>query len=292
MPTNLTQSDLNEIADKINDAIDDYSIKTLQEGPRNHLGMSGIGGECIREIWYNFRWANFQNLNGRMLRLLKRGHREEERYVSILEGIGCKVERFDENGKQFRVSSVMGHYGGSCDGRAITPWMPNKVLLEFKTHNTGSFSKYATDKDKILDNAGRTKALYKTKPQHVDQMHSYGYFMNLDYAIYFPENKNDDDIVLTVLKLDHSRGRELELRAQNIILAEQPPERVSDNPSYWKCRYCDHLQTCHHSKPPVKNCRSCRFSKPIEGGLWACTRFNSTIPSDWIKVGCEGWTPI
>jgi hypothetical protein len=240
MPTTLTASQLQEIADKINEAIDDYSYETLKDGPRNHLGMSEIGKPCIRQTYYKFRWMKFEDFDGRMLRLFKRGHREESRFISYLEAIGCKVEQHDENGKQFRVSAVMGHYGGSCDGRALTPWLPDKVLLEFKTHNTSSFSKYVNE------------GLHKSKPEHLDQMNSYGYFMGLEYAIYFPENKNDDDIKVSVIKLDRERGIQLHKRAEEIILAEQPPAKISENPSYYTCKYCVFQQICHYDAVPEK----------------------------------------
>lgn len=281
MPTNdLTSTDLIRLAETLDNAIEEYSYKSLKEGPRTHLGISEIGKPCVRAIYYSFRWMKFEDFNGRMLRLFKRGHREEERYVSILEGIGCKVERFDENGKQFRISSVMGHYGGSCDGKAITPWVPNKFLLEFKTHNEKSFAKYLKD------------GVHKTKPQHIDQMNGYGYHMGLEYAIYFPENKNDDDIKPSVIKLDHTRGAQLERRAEEIITAKEPPARISDNPSFFDCRYCVHKGICHFGETPIKNCRSCRLATPIEGANWHCSRYNSIIPKEFIPNGCNGWTPI
>ena len=173
MTIDLTHTQLTELADNINDAIEEWSIKTLSDRPRTHLGISEIGEDCKRKLWYKFRWVAFEtHLMVRMLRLFKRGHREEEKFINYLEGIGCRVERFSNpilnyhpesddyflsdmfkaNGlvedvtgmpqheaeakkrglerKQFRVSGVMGHYGGSCDGVVITPWYSEPFLLE------------------------------------------------------------------------------------------------------------------------------------------------------------------
>lgn len=325
MPTQLSDTDLKDIAAKINDSIEEYSVKTLKEDKaRTHLGISEIGDPCARFLYYKFRWCFTVEHSGRMLRLFKRGHREEERYVNYLEGIGCTVNRFaqdlwysavlndykilkldaDLSGgvgsyekvrsehhlseakkrglelKQFSVNGVMGHYGGSCDGKVLTPWVPNRFLLECKTHNTKSFCNY-------ID-----KGLHKAKPMHIDQMCGYGWKMDLKYGIYFPENKNDDDIKVTVVKLDHERGMQLERKAEEIITAKEPPPRISENPAFFNCKYCDALAICHQNAVPIKNCRSCRMSTPVENAQWHCSRYNQLIPADFIAAGCDNWVPI
>lgn len=279
MPT-IEPSRLLEIANIINEEIDSYSVKTLSDKPRAHLGISEIGSQCSRQLYYKFHWMKFEKYEGRMLRLFKRGHREEERFINYLEGIGCKVKRFDDSGKQFRVSGIMGHYGGSCDGVAMTPWADEPFLLEFKTHNTKSFCNY-------ID-----KGLHKSKPQHYDQMCGYGAKMNLNYAIYLPENKNDDDVKVTVLKLDHERGMQLERKAEEIITAKEPPARISNNAAFFECKWCVFVDICHHNEIPVKNCRSCRMCTPVEGSQWHCSRFNQNVPLEFIIKGCDKWVPI
>lgn len=323
MPT-LTDDKLKDLANRINDAIEEYSIETLKGEPRTHLGISEIGAACTRQTWYKFRWMKFDDYDGRMLRLFKRGHREESRYISYLEGIGCKVEQY-ENGvlhyhpesdsywldsefktdgltedvtgfpqheaeaakrglkrNQFRIQSniCLGHYGGSCDGRAITPWYDDKLLVEFKTHNTKSYVHYVE------------KGLHKSKPKHFDQMCGYGYHMGLQYAIYFPENKNDDAIEVSVIKLDWQRGMQLEKRAEEIIKSQEPPPKISDNPAFFECAYCIFKNICHNNEIPIKNCRSCRLCKPVENAQWHCSRYNQIIPAEFIIKGCDGWTPL
>lgn len=278
--TDLTHTDLQELKAKIEDGLEEYSLKLHEQEPRTHLGISEIGEECKRKLYYKFRWFGFEEFNGRMLRLFARGHREEERYINYLEGIGCKVHRLDSNGKQFRMSGVMGHYGGSCDGVAITPWYPDPFLLEFKTHNTKSFTHY-------ID-----KGLQISKPKHFDQMCGYGEKLQIQYGLYFPENKNDDDIQVTPIKLDWNRGKELENKAEEIILAKEPPPRISDNPAYWLCKDCFAKDVCHNEVIPLKNCRSCKNSMPTNDTQWFCHQWNSNIPKDTIPKGCDRWMPI
>lgn len=277
----LTEADLVTIKEKIEDGIEQLSIDTHPSEFRNHLGMSEIGKPCSRQIYYKFRWMFQQYFDGRMRRLFARGHREEARWTGYLRSIGCTVEQHDENGKQFRASGVLGHYGGSCDGRVITPWYSDKFLVEFKTHNSNSFSKIVND--------GGVK---KHKPEHYDQMCSYGWKMGLQYAIYFPENKNDDDIQIQVLKLDWNRGQQLEKKAAEIILAKEPPPKISENPAFQECKWCDAKGICHGGEVPLKNCRSCQMSRPVEDAKWHCARFDTIIPADWLSQGCDKWIPI
>ncbi len=280
MIASLTHTDLTNLKEKIEDALDDWSVKTYKQEPRNHLGISEIGDDCKRKLFYKFRWMGFETFDGRMLRLLTRGHREEEKYVNYLKGIGFKIFRHDENGKQFRVSGVMGHYGGSCDGVGISPWhLDVPMILEFKTHNTKSFVGYIAD------------GLQKAKPQHYDQMSGYGQKLKIEYGLYFPENKNDDDIKVTPIKLDWNRGIALEKKAEEIITAVEPPPKISENPAFYKCQYCFARQMCHYGAIPQKNCRSCKNCKATENASWTCSKFG-VIPPDFIKIGCPEWMPI
>jgi hypothetical protein len=277
--TELTHIQLLELKEKIEDALEDWSIKTYKGEPRTHLGISEIGEDCKRKLYYKFRWFGFEEFEGRMLRLFARGHREEEKYINYLEGIGCKVYRFDNSGKQFRMSGVMGHYGGSCDGVAITPWYPDPFILEFKTHNTKSFTHYVD------------KGLQISKSKHYDQMCGYGEKLQIQYGLYFPENKNDDDIKVTSIKLDWNRGKELEKKAEEIILAKEPPPRISENPAFWSCQQCFMKNVCHYDAIPLKNCRSCKNSMPTQDAGWTCAKYGVIAP-DFIPKGCDSWMPI
>jgi hypothetical protein len=274
----LTSSDLLLVKEKIEEGLE--TLTAIDEEPRTHLGISEIGKPCSRQLYYKFHWVAFEKHSGRMQRLFKRGHREEERFINYLEGMGCKVYRLDADGKQFKVSGVMGHYGGSCDGVVITPWFENPFLLEMKTHNTKSFVEYIN------------KGLIKSKPAHYDQMNGYGFKMEIQYGLYWPENKNDDDIQVTPIKLDWKRGEQLERKAEEIITAKQPPSKISENPDYFECQYCFAKGVCHYGAELAKNCRSCRMSSAVERAEWFCSRYGENIPKSVIAVGCDGWCPI
>lgn len=250
---------------------------------RTHMGASGIGAECPRAIWYSFRWYTKPVFSGRMLRLFNRGHMEEARFIALLLSIGCAVYQQDANGKQFRISELGGHYGGACDGvvTEIPDLPPNTPALnEYKTHNEKSFKKLAGDnwsdyvRAQINPSLPKVKftgeGLKLAKPQHYVQMQQYMGHMGLSVGLYFAVNKNDDEIYAEVVYADPECVSRYTQRAISLVLAQEPPKRMSDTPSWFQCKFCDHSPVCHYGHPAERNCRTCHWSRPREDGTWWC----------------------
>lgn len=285
---NLSSKDDREKLEAIiEDEINDFCVSLYDDGEhRNHLGASIIGEPCSRQLWYTFRWCKRQKFDGRMLRLFNVGHEAEPRFTKYLEGIGFEVNRLDENGKQFRMSGVNGHYGGSVDARLKAPARYNlsKDLIflgEFKTNNTGAgFTK--------VDSEGVAKA----KPKHYAQACQYGYKFDLDYCLYLIENKNDSTITCKIFELDKNYGRALEKKAEDIINSPTPPARISETPAYHECQYCWYEHICHDNEKVEKNCRSCKFAQPVADAKWHCHRWQAIIPATEIIKGCDAHSSI
>jgi hypothetical protein len=232
-------------------------------------------------LWYKFRWCGHEEFSGRMLRLFNRGHKEEERFIEWLTGIQCEVIQVEEDGKQARMVAVAGHFGGSCDGRGLFKryGINEPFLLEFKTGSQVAHKK--------LVEGGVTYA----KPLHWSQMCTYGVGFKLRYAVYISISKNDDDLHIEVLELDHKLGEEMLSRAQRIVSSPIPPPRLSENASYYECKYCPLMKVCHFGEAPERNCRSCKNASPADNGQWNCSQFGE-IPKEYIPRGCDNWTPI
>lgn len=265
--------------------IDRAAIKLYSEGLRTHLGASIIGDKCMRKLWYGFRWVDYKVHEGRQYRLFNRGHKEESRFTEWLTLAGYKVEAVNPlTGEQWRVSGIGGHFGGSMDGKILLPaeyGYSQKLILEYKTNGTGKGFNDLIDKGMKI-----------AKPQHFDQMSVYGNKEQLQYGLYLNVCKNDDNIYSEIVKLDWQRGAELEDKAQIIILSQEPLNKLSDNPAYFECKFCDFKEVCHENKPAIRNCRSCSFATPRDNKEWFCNRHSGTIPSDFIKTGCGDWKSI
>ena len=280
------------LAKRILEEIDEYCVRTYDGGHRSHLGASLIGRECKRYLWYVFRWCLHEKTTGRQQRLFNRGHREEARFIEWLEGIGFKVwfenrdEAPNEKGEypQYRISDVMGHFGGSLDGIAVLPeryGIAEPVLLEFKTNGTGAgFNKLADDGMPIA------------KPEHFAQTSTYGKKYNFRYCVYLNINKNDDSLHIEVVKLNHNLGEQMIMKAEQIIMSQTAPARLSDNPTFHKCGYCHMKEVCHKGAVVEVNCRSCAFARPVENAEWFCEVHNGNIPKDFIAKACPLYKAI
>lgn len=286
------------VAKRVLEDIDEYCVRTYDGGHRWHLGASLIGDACKRKLWYLFRWTYREQTDGRKQRLFNRGHREEARFTEWLKGIGAQVwthetpDVYNEageivvEGKQYRVSAVMGHFGGSLDGIARLPeryGIDEPVLLEFKTNGTGAgFNKLGED------------GMPVAKPQHFAQTSTYGSdpAYGFRYVLYFNINKNDDSLHVELVKLDHRLGQQMREKAEQIIMSQTPPPRLSDNPTFKDCGYCPAKDICHKGAIPEKNCRSCKAARPVENGEWFCDVHNGVIPREFVPQGCPSYVPI
>ena len=275
----LLPQTMDAISKHLYNLAEEFSVEKFPLEHRNHLGASVIGDSCSRKLWYGFRWVKLEPFIGRMRRLFSVGHKEEKVFLELLSWMGFFVREIDPiTNKQYKFSALGGHYGGSGDSIMLMPWFKNedeRILAEYKTHNKKSFTELKEKKLKIA------------KPQHYAQMCCYGKAFKLRYGLYCAYNKDDSDYYFELIELDHAYAMQLENKASDIIQAQLPPQRISDNPAYHVCKFCNFAEICHNGAAVEINCRSCKQAMPIDKGEWFCTRFNGNIPKDFIKKGCE-----
>jgi hypothetical protein len=280
---------------------------------RQHMGASAIGKDCARAIWYGFRWFSKPHFEGRILRLFNRGHLEEARFIALMLSIDTQIYQQDANGKQFRISDVGGHFGGSGDGVAMgLPDFPPLMtcLLEFKTHNDKSFTKlagksYGKYLDGIFDAtkpqiAFDGEGVASAKYEHYVQMQVYMRKMGINVAVYGAVNKNDDHIYLEIVPIDTRIGDQFIDRGRQLILLQEPPKKINNSPGWFECKFCDHRPVCHLGKPPERNCRTCFYSRANEDGNWYCMDpiqegaigRDEPLDEQAQMLGCEHYTKL
>jgi hypothetical protein len=244
-------------------AIYDYYKASRKDAHRPHLGGSQIGNECSRALWYQFRWMDAQIFEGRTLRLFETGDREEGRIVSNLRAVGVTVwDRDPDTGKQIRFTECDGHFALSLDGVGkgfVESSQPH--TLEFKTMNDKNFR--AMQKD----------GLEKSKPIYWAQCQIGMHLADLDRCAFIAVNKNTDEIYMERVKRDLTAGLHLVAKAEAIIFTDKPPAKISNDPSFFGCKFCDYKDVCHNGKPPLVNCRTCAHATPERGGdgKWSCS---------------------
>ena len=247
------------------------------DGFRDHLGASIIGKSCARALWYDFRWVTPTRFSGRLLRLFETGQLEEDRMVRNLRATGATVLELDpETGRQIRVEAHGGHFGGSLDGVALGLLEAPKTwhVLEFKTHGTKSFADLTA------------KGVVLSKPQHAAQMQIYMHLTGITRALYMAVCKDTDALHIERIEADGAMAERLLEKAGRIIFAQHSPARISEDPAWFECRFCDHHAACHEGGGAAVTCRSCLHATPIKGG-WHCARHDRMLAPVEQRAACD-----
>jgi ribosomal protein S27E len=275
--------ELQSLCSAIRQNIDDYCLREFKQERRTHLGASEIGEECLRRLWYLWRWIRNKQFEARMLRLFNRGHLEEKRYLQWLRGGGFTVWEINPHtGEQYLFSDIGGHYGGSTDGLAVHDYFPGELLIcEFKTHNDKLFKQLLKSGVQIA------------QPKHFAQMSNYGARFGARLGIYCAANKNDDALHMEIVVLDHNMAAQMTEKARYIITSPKPPPRMSGaSIVHWQCKLCESRDVCFQRAPADRNCRSCEHASPADNAEWYCALYQGNIPKDFIPKGCPNYRPI
>lgn len=247
-----------------------------EQPPRPHMGVSMIGHACDRYLWLSFRWAVVEQKPGRLLRLFRRGHREEETVIEDLRAIGIVVDNTGQSQSRVHFGS---HVSGSADG--IVSGLPNapkrKALLEIKTHSRKSFADLCKN------------GVEKSHHTHWVQMQAYMLGLGLERALYYAVCKDDDAIYTEWVHFDKQAAKHYVDRAKSIALSETMPPPISDKPTWYVCKMCQFHDFCHVSKMTKQvNCRTCAHSTPTADSKWRCERYAvDSIPVELQRSGCE-----
>lgn len=253
--------------------IDQYHASKKSK-PRPHMGVSLLGHHCDRWLWINFRWAVVEDFDGRILRLFRRGHSEEDTIIRDLRNIGIDIRS-----SQRRVD-FGNHVSGSLDG-VIEKGVPEapkaRHVAEFKTHSKKSF-------DDMVKNG-----VEKSKPMHFIQMQVYMHGTNINRALYLAVCKDDDRIYTERVKYDKKVAEDAIIRGKRIAMSDRMPEPCSADPSWYQCKFCPAHSFCHKAEPTKRiNCRTCAHSTAMADSTWRCERHDAdNIPEDFQHEGCD-----
>jgi len=274
-----------------------HEQRHAEEKPRGHMGVSQLGNQDERELWLNFRHAFQPFIPGRVLRLFRRGHREEDTVVADLIAAGMDVRDTGKNQRTLRFGS---HVAGSCDGviMAGVPEAPSTAhLLEIKTISKSRFAQ--------LQKQGLEKSNWTYWVQVACYMHGTG----LDRCLFIAVNKDDDSLYVERVKYDKELAERYIQRGQRIALADRMPEPLTPDPTDWRMKFSNYyapywpesasaehwhrLIPQRESSDPLLaricvNWRTDATSTPREDSTWYSERHQSVIPPEWQHTADEG----
>ena len=258
-----------------------HAERNAKQPPRGYLGWSQIGEPCKRQLWYSFRLSKKPNVEGRIARLFDTGHREEDRVIRELEGIGCKVYSIDPNtGGQYGVSSHGGHFKGHLDCVVLgLPEAPKTYhLVDVKTIKSKKFDQLLKD------------GMQKMYPKYWSQAHGYMGLQGLERAMFIFICKDDDRIHCERFPFDKATFERDMAKALEIINAAEPPARISNDASWFECKFCNFHSLCHGTDMPDVHCRSCAYASPdtdAQNARWVCSHHSKDLSPPDQLIGCD-----
>ena len=210
-----------------------------------------------------------------MLRLFRRGKREEETVISDLRSIGCVITNTEENQIELQIAPHIVAYPDGIIESGV-PEAPNKRhVLEIKTMNIKAFAK--------LQKEG-------VPNKHMAQMQVAMHATGIDRALYVVVWKDNDELFIERVRYDASAAEKIIARGQMIVDASEAPIGISNDPSWYECKFCPVNAVCYKREAADRNCRTCAHSTPLEDG-WHCSRWNAYPPATVTEVGCDAYVP-
>lgn len=251
--------------------------------PRSHLGMSQIGRNCEREIWYSFRWAQQNAFDALTLKRFEDGHRTEDLVIARLQNTpGIELHDKDDSGQQFRFEDFGGHFSGSCDGAILGMLQAPKTWHVYE----GKCSAKWQELDKAKRKVGEKSALLEWNQTYYAQAVLYMDYSGMErhYLVCSSPGGRQETSVRT--EADPVFAQTMRDKAERIIFTDQAPNRIG-GPDYFECRWCDFNELCHNSEVKAeRNCRTCLHSSPERDGTWRCASFGHTLSKEDQIAGC------
>ena len=258
------------------------AIKARRNEPMrlSRIGASSIGDECLRKIWMDWRGYDSVEFDGRMLRLFETGHLQEDRIVSDLKAAGYTVYEKDSNGEQFTFTDKTGHFVVKLDGviKGVPSAENTPHVLEAKTHNKKSFDEL------------EKKGVVISKPMHYYQVQAGMLFSGIERGLYLALGKDNEAFYVRRIKPDAHTQNDILKRIDILVNSEMRPAQIGESDETYPCRWCDFKEVCFDKKPPLKNCRTCEYSRPVEDGKWWCDRNDFNLPMELQLEGCDDYS--
>ena len=209
-------------------------VEAWYEANREHrtfLGLSEIGNECGRVLWYTHNGYGQKPIDGRILRLFKLGDNIEQQVIIDLITAGYKIWHCQrEVNFEYDDLKLLGHIDGKISG-LIESSKPH--ILEIKSSSNKRFQAL-----KKLSSYERWDKKYKC------QLHVYMLGSKLKNALVWVENKDTSEVYTERVKLDRKYAMFMLKRAFDIMKSKRPPERKCPRPDWYEAKWCKFYDVC------------------------------------------------
>ncbi len=196
---------------------------------RSRLGLSEVGHECMRYLWYQHRGTPAIPPSGQTLRLFELGKLIERQHVADLMSAGYYVHsRQKELSMSWDNITLTGHIDGVIERLMESD---KSHLLEVKSAKDEEFKKCK-------------KLGYEAwHPSYAAQIQVYMLGMKLERCLIQVVNKNNSELYDERIKLKKSWAIET-MRKVFVSISGNIPERTCPRADWYKAKWCKFYKTC------------------------------------------------
>ncbi len=258
------------------------------ETPRSYLGFSGLGHECERKHWYDFRACSTSTFEASTLRKFADGHHGEDMMAERLRLVpGIELWTHDENGRQFGITDHAGHARGHVDGVILgllqAPKTPH--IWEHKQCDESKLRKL----ERLIEDHGEKQALRHWDPIYYSQAVLYMHGMELTRHYLTVASPGGRRIVSCRTEEDPDTAERLLDKAGRVIASDRPGIRANNDPGWWMCKWCNHHAICHGTETALPHCGTCIHASPELDGdrRWSCDLHKKDLKRGQWLSGCR-----
>ncbi len=218
-----------------------------REPKREYLGASRLGATCERQLQFEYVGAAIdygEQIEGRILRIFRRGHVLEEVMAQWLHDAGFDLRTHQRNGEQFGFITLDGRVQGHIDGKFVDgpEGFAYPALWECKALGAKSW------------NALLKQGLAVSKPIYAAQVAIYQAYLELheNPAIFTALNADTMEIYTELVPFNAALAQRISDRAVRVISATAAGEllpRAFVDPSHFECKMCAWQDRCWMERP-------------------------------------------
>lgn len=198
----------------------------IESKPRDYIGASIIGSDCLRQIWYEFK-GETGAIAENIIRTFEIGKNLEALVIDWLIRAGLNIVCSNDS----YVSCDNPLFKGTADAVLVTN--DECYIIEIKTAKNSSFNTFVK------------KGLQLWNSQYYAQIQSYMGMSGLHKAYILVLNKDNSELSDELVLFDARYYQILEEKAHIIARAVCPPPRVSNSPLWFQCKTCKFNKICH-----------------------------------------------
>ncbi len=195
---------------------------------RDYIGASGIGADCLRQIWYEFKGYEAESVPTKTRRTWAVGKHLEGLILDWLADAGIEIAREWADLQ----SDGMAYFKGHLDSVWIKNGKPF-AILEIKTAKDASFNVFVK------------KGLRTWSPQYYAQIQSYMGMSGIHKAYIVVFNKDNSEIADELVIFDPDFYQTLRNKAAMVANANVAPPKINGSPLWYQCKMCKFNKVCH-----------------------------------------------